>query len=64
MAKFESTLIILQRLQKGPANRQELIQAVQAVIPDAYDAMNQEARDSSFERDIKKVAAYFTSQDL
>ena len=55
MAKFESTLIILQRLQKGPANRQELIQAVQAVIPDAYDAMNQEARDSSFERDIKKV---------
>ena len=55
MARFESALVILRHLQKGPAGKGELIRAVQEITPDAYDEANQEAQDSSFERDMKNV---------
>jgi len=55
MARFESALVILRHLQKGPADKGELIKVVQEAISDAYDKANQEAQNSSFERDMKNV---------
>lgn len=55
MSKFESALVILRHLQKGPADKGELIRAVLEAIPDAYDVANPEAQGSSFERDIDRV---------
>lgn len=55
MARIEPALVILQRLQQGPASKGELIKAVLKVIPDAYDPVNDQARDSSFECDLKTL---------
>lgn len=55
MARFEAALVIVHHLQKGPADKGELIRVVQEILPDAYDKANPEAQDSSFERDMNTV---------
>lgn len=45
-------LALLQQLQRGPANRATLMNAVQHVVPDAYRQETESGRDSSFDRDL------------
>jgi predicted DNA-binding transcriptional regulator YafY len=45
-------LVMIRRLQRGPADRKELIEAVQAEIHDAYAQTEDSSRQRQFERDI------------
>lgn len=52
---IKRALIILQQLQKGPASKKELMQAVRDVIPDAYNQTTESAQRRTFERDIDNL---------
>lgn len=52
---LKRALIILQQLQKGPQSQQELMRAVQNVIPDAYVQSSESARRRAFERDLENL---------
>ena len=48
-------LLILQQLQKGTATKAELIQAVECVIPDAYNQKTEYGKQRAFERDLENL---------
>lgn len=52
---IKRALIILQQLQKRPSSRQELVQAVQNAIPDAYRQPTESAQRRAFERDLNNL---------
>ena len=48
-------LIILQQLQRGPASKKELMQAVRNIVPDAYTQPTESAQSRAFERDLDNL---------
>lgn len=51
---FRRCLAIIQRLQRGPASRHELIEAVLAIEPEAYGS-GESARIKRFRRDVALI---------
>ena len=53
----QQALALLQQLQRAPADRATLTDAVQRVVPDAYRQETPKGRESSFFRDLRNLRA-------
>lgn len=52
---FKRALLLLKQLQQGPHSRRELMTAVSAQLPDAYQTSNAKAAVRTFERDLQNL---------